>query len=424
MKHKKVLMKLAFIVIVISLCESAMADQFFESIQTSLTSKSSSIWNHLIGYGKNIFYILVIIDFTWSMISLFLDGEKPVMGDIVAELIRQIMIIGLFVVLVEKGWKITGLIIVSIVEAQEGVTGTVSSVSPQEVFNTGIAFVKRALDDIGWFDSEGLGIFIAAIVICVFCALIAVSIILVYVEMALVLATGGLIAGLSGTRWTRDYAITYLKYAVAVGLKLFLMLLISSVILGDVNTLLFDADSNDVAHVLAAIGLTVFGWFLIQSVPDVISGILQGVSVGNQGSTVARGASQTMSTTVRTAAMAAGGAVGTTIAIAQAAKYGMESAKQDSGKGNGSGSGGSLTGIGGKAFKAGAKALAGETGKQVLNNVTKSAESKHGSTSSRVSDGLKAKTEALKTQNMGKPYTSPAPDLTKPNAPKPDNPDK
>lgn len=409
MKSKLVLMKLAFVVIVISLCESALADGFFDAIQTNLTSRSSSIWSHLIQYGKSIFYLLVTIDFAWSMISLFLDGEKPVLGDVVAELLRQAMVIGLFLLLVEKGWRITGLIIVSIVDAQENVTGNVSSVSPQEVFNTGIAFVKRALDDIGWFDSEGLGIFLAAIVICVFCALIAVSIILVYVEMALVLATSGLIAGLSGTRWTRDYAITYLKYAVAVGLKLFLMLLISSVILADVHNLLFNADSNDVAHVLAAIGLTVFGWFLIQSVPDVISGILQGVSVGNQGSTVARGASQTMSTSVRTTAMAAGGAIGTTIAIAQAAKYGAESAKQDSGNGNG----GSLKGIGGKAFKAGAKALAGETGKQVLNNITKSAESKHGSTSSRVSDGLKAKTEALKTQGMDKPYTSPAPDLTK-----------
>lgn len=394
------------------------------NIEDALKTRANNLWFPLLSFGRKVFFLLVIIDFSWSMISIFIDGEKPSLGDFVAELLRQIMVIGLFWYILENGWTLSHQILSSIEKAGQMAGSGQLQMTPDQLVAKALSFFQRSMASVSWFSGDAITVFIAALAICLCIVYAAITILLVKIEMLIILASSGLIAGLSGTRWSRDYALSYLKYAVSVGIKLMLMNLIALEALNIVSNLLAQ-NAADFFITMLCIGVSFGGAILIKTVPDLMTSILQGVSLGNQGSAIARGGQQTASAAgggIAKTAAAAGGAIGVGMAIANAAKYGSESSKQSQGNNNGGSS--SLKGISGKAFKAGAKALASETGKQVLNNVTKSAESKHGSTSSRVSDGLKAKTEALKTQNMGKPYTSPAPDLTKPNAPKPDNPDK
>ena len=74
--------------------------------------------------------------------------------------------------------------------------------------------------------SLALGLIIGALIVIICFALITAMLILTMVETYIVVNAAIILLGFGPTRWTKDYAIRYLVYAGATGMKWFILLLV------------------------------------------------------------------------------------------------------------------------------------------------------------------------------------------------------
>jgi type IV secretion system protein TrbL len=136
---------------------------------------------------------------------------------------------------------------------------------------------------------------IGAFIIIIICfALIAAAMIMALVESYIVLSAGVLLLGFGGSRWTRDFAVKTVVYAVSVGAKLFMIQLIAGLgaqiifgwteLLGkpavDPATNLPILGDNGLATTLIIIGSALVLLVLVRNIPDLIQGLINGTSLG------------------------------------------------------------------------------------------------------------------------------------------------
>jgi type IV secretion system protein TrbL len=134
---------------------------------------------------------------------------------------------------------------------------------------------------------QSLFLVAASLVILVCFALIAAAIILALVESYIVLSAGVLLMGFGGSRWTKDFALKTVIYAVSVGAKLFVLQLIAGLgaqVIGAWATLPVGsgvlAPTNATSNILIIVGSTLVLWVLVKTVPDMIQGLINGTALG------------------------------------------------------------------------------------------------------------------------------------------------
>ena len=88
--------------------------------------------------------------------------------------------------------------------------------------------------------------------------------------------------GFGGSRFTKDYALKILIYAMSVGAKLFVMQLIVGLGQQIFNQLMQNFQTNT-SDLLVAVGSAIVMLALTKIIPDMIQGLLNGVSAGNGG---------------------------------------------------------------------------------------------------------------------------------------------
>ena len=109
--------------------------------------------------------------------------------------------------------------------------------------------------------------------------MIAAAIILSLVESYIVLSAGVLLMGFGGSRWTKDFALKTVIYAVSVGAKLFVLQLIAGLgaqIIGGWASLPEGqsvlAPVNATSNILVIVGSTLVLSVLVKTVPEMIQG--------------------------------------------------------------------------------------------------------------------------------------------------------
>ncbi len=113
-------------------------------------------------------------------------------------------------------------------------------------------------------------------------ALIAAFLVLALVESYIVISAGVIFMGFGGSRFTKDYALKILIYAMSVGAKLFVMQLIVGLGQQIFNQLMQNFQTNT-SDLLVAVGSAIVMLALTKIIPDMIQGLLNGVSAGNGG---------------------------------------------------------------------------------------------------------------------------------------------
>lgn len=143
-----------------------------------------------------------------------------------------------------------------------------------------VQFSAAVLEGMHWSD-VGLSLLlaIAAILVMLCFSFIGIFMFLVMVECYIVINAAVLFMGLGGSPWTRDYAIAPIKYAVAVGAKLFVLILIAAVIVGAADQWRTLYDGSRVGT-LTLMGLALLCAYLTKTIPDVIQGLIMGTSPG------------------------------------------------------------------------------------------------------------------------------------------------
>lgn len=289
--------------------------------------------------ARSLFWILAGIEIGIAAVWLALAAAS--LDTWFAELVRRIMFIGLFVFILEQGPAFAKAMVDSLF--QIGAAG--GSASPANVFNAGLQ-VASAMSEkaqFGLFEDNALAIAaVFAMIIVVICfSLVAAIFVSVMVEMYVGLLAGMIMLGLGGSSFTKDFAVRYLIYAFSVGMKLMALVMIarigSQVLLGLAGG---PAGTDDFLSTLAIGGISVVVFIISIYVPNIVQGVVQGVSVTGGMETIRHGG--------QAASMAAGGA-----ALAWGGARAGASAYSDARAAGGSFGASALKGMGAGASAAG-----------------------------------------------------------------------
>ncbi|WP_114391472.1 P-type conjugative transfer protein TrbL [Notoacmeibacter marinus] len=256
--------------------------------------------------ARSLFWILAGIEVGIAAVWLAISAAS--LDTWFAELVRRIMFIGLFVFILEQGPDFAKAVVDSLF--QIGAAG--GSASPANVFNAGleVAGAMSAKSQFGLFEDNALAIAaVFAMVITVICfSLVAAIFVSVMVEMYVGLLAGMIMLGLGGSSYTKDFSVRYLIYAFSVGMKLMALVMIarigSQVLINLANS---PTTGDEFLATLAIAGISVVVFVIAMYVPNIVQGMVQGVSVTGGMETIRHGA-QAASFAAGGAALAVGGA--------------------------------------------------------------------------------------------------------------------
>jgi type IV secretion system protein TrbL len=282
----------AIAIAVLALAEPAFAQtgEILNTLEDQVVAATRGWETTVMNAARSLFWILAGIEV--GIAAIWLAIASPSLDTWFAELVRRILFIGFFLFVLQQGPAFAKAVVDSLF--QLGANG--GSASPAAVFDAGIRVANRLAEDIrfGLFEDNVLGIAaVFAVVVVVICfSLVAAIFVAVLVEMYVGLLAGMIMLGLGGSSFTKDFAIKYLVYAFSVGMKLMALVMIarigSEVLIGMSN----DANVGDnFMTALAIAGISVVIFMVSVYVPNIVQGVVQGVSTSN-GMEAIRGAAQ------------------------------------------------------------------------------------------------------------------------------------
>lgn len=226
-----------------------------------------------------LFLILAAIEFAYTAIRLAFRGAD--LSEWMAELLNQVLFIGFFLTLLLNSSAWAKAIVDSFRSAanQAGqASGGSPNLSPSDIFDVGLQIANKIGEQTSILSpGASLGLILCALVILVCFALIAAFLILALVESYVVISAGVLLMGFGGSRWTKDYALKVVIYAVSVGAKLFILQLLVALGQQIFNSLLQNFQAN-LSDIFVVVGAAIVMLALTKIIPDMIQGLINGSS--------------------------------------------------------------------------------------------------------------------------------------------------
>lgn len=260
--------------------------------------KLSKKWNNVIlPTAWKLFGLLCLIDFAWTGVLNVLERKE--LGEQFASVARKILTYSFFAGLLAN----TSIWLPAIV-GPNGLfqtmgndviqnTGQPIRLTPDVILGFGLGICEHLWDV--WYDQPFLykllfgivtGIFTvgAMIVIMISFGIIAGQLLITLIESYFVVGAGIFLLGFGGSRWTTEMASSYIKYAVAIGVKIFTCYIVVGAgieIFGDYQ---FDPDpvefiSSTIQIVVLSFCFCAISWQL----PQLASTIISGASTGTFG---------------------------------------------------------------------------------------------------------------------------------------------
>ena len=292
----------------------AQEGQVLTELENQVVSAAKGWEATITNAARSLFWILATIEIGIAAVWLALQAAS--LDGWFAELARRIMFVGLFAFMLDRGPAFARAIVDSLFQIGAGS----GSASPAAVFDAGLRVASEMSKQaqFGLFEDNALAIaaVFAMVIVVVAFSLVAAIFVAVMVEMYVGLLAGMIMLGLGGSSYTKDFAVRYLVYAFSVGMKLMALVMIarigSDVLLGLAGAP--TAESEQFVTSLAIAGISVVVFIVAMYVPNIIQGVVQGVSVGG-GMEVIRHAGQAASFSAGAGSLAAGGAA---VAVAAA----------------------------------------------------------------------------------------------------------
>jgi type IV secretion system protein TrbL len=261
-----------------SVQQSAVLDQIVAQYQAA----ASGMGSNLQSFATHLFGVLAGIEFAWAMITCAINQAD--IRELVAEIVKRIMFIGVGFWIVSNGIGFGGNIISSWNILAGAASAAVPS-GPASILDEGLNIVDVALANLTWTDISGsLAIIIAAIIVLIALGLVAAQYMLVIIEANIIINIGVIILGFLGFRWSHDIGRRYIVSIIAIGAKLFVLKITLGLGFTVINTLVTGIGSVGPTQLLKAIlillGVAVTFAFLVQRLPALIEGVMAGASLG------------------------------------------------------------------------------------------------------------------------------------------------
>ena len=311
----------AFAAIIFLLIVPAMANAPQDNVGDSILTifqNAANQWLPLItAYAQRLFWLLAILDFVYMGIVLALRNGD--LYDFVFNLVRKIMFFGFFYALLLNGNQWMMDIINSFRTIAANVPGGAGGISPDTIIETAFDIFMDTCQQVAVLDPKSWVIGVMGIGVVIFGALMTVIQIIALAEMYISIVLGQILLGFGGSEWSKDYAVSFVKYIIAVGMKLMAIQLIAALannmFTAWANIPVAQFDLQEVAALAVAMMLL---FFIMKSIPEIVSGIISGGQFGGANPVSILAAGTAMAAGVATAGigMMAGGAGGAAKAMA------------------------------------------------------------------------------------------------------------
>jgi len=267
--------------LVLLTCTQALAQEgsVLTTLENSVVTAAKGWETTVMDAARSLFWILAGIEISIAAVWLAINAAS--LDAWFAELVRRIMLVGLFAFILERGPSFAKAIVDSLFRI--GANG--GSVSPANIFDAGIRVASKMSEQakFGLFEDNALAIAaVFAMVVVVVCfSLVAAIFVAVMVEMYVGLLAGMIMLGLGGSSFTKDFAVRYLVYAFSVGMKLMALVMIARI----GSEVLLDlaeaptAISDQFITTLAIAGISVVVFIIAMYVPAILQGVVQGASI-------------------------------------------------------------------------------------------------------------------------------------------------
>jgi type IV secretion system protein TrbL len=252
------------------------------SINKVLSTYQTNVqaWQTILsGFATRLFWILALVELLVVAIRCVLKGAD--LGEFVADLVAFVLFVGFFYALLLNGPTWASAIVTSFAQAgnaaAQGVGGA-AGVTPAQVLDDALTIVSNlwaqtAITTPGYdFELVMIG-FVVIIVLGVVTAFMVEAL----VESYVVVYAGILFLGFGGSRFTSQYAVRVLNYAVSVGAKLFMLELIVALGMQFINqwTTVTPADAPGFVELCVTL-VTMLA--LVVMLPSMIQSLINGAS--------------------------------------------------------------------------------------------------------------------------------------------------
>jgi type IV secretion system protein TrbL len=298
-----------------------------------------------IGYAKDIFGSLAVLEFVWSGAQYALR-KNDLPDFITSAFLKMLSLSFFFFVLIDMAPTFIPDIINSFITIGANIGGVpmISVDSPGTFVSLGIGMVVEMFNGLGKLSlgNEIGAIFpvaLAALFILIAFIIIAAQLLIILIESYIVLGAGAVMLGFLGSRWTNTFGEKYYGYAVSIGIKLMVIELVAGLGMKMagvwIEELIHAHGVQLPMYFDIAMGSVIFA-ALAMMVPSLAGSFMNGspsLSLGNMGAAgaavaggvVAAGAGAAMgAASLANSAIGAGKAAGSLASSANSAMGGMK----------------------------------------------------------------------------------------------------
>jgi type IV secretion system protein TrbL len=293
------------LVLVAAIPAHAQSVNVLDQIVTEFKTRAAGWEGTLRSFAMATFGILATIELAWAAIRLAFRGSD--VSEWLAEIVNQILFLGFFLALLENSVTWGQAIVNSFRQAASAAGG--GGIAPSDVFAAGVKIASMVLSQMSiWHPEASAGLMVAGIVIEVCFALMAAFMVLALVESFLIISMGVLFMAFGGTQWTKDLAISTVRYTLSVGAKLFVLQLLVSI-----GSSLIQSWANSFTDVTDAslcilVGCSIVMLALVKVLPETMQRIVNGSSMASGSALVGAAAAVGGATAVFGAGLVGGGA--------------------------------------------------------------------------------------------------------------------
>lgn len=302
--------------LMIAMPAHAQSANVLDQIVSQFQTRSAGWQSALQSFALGTFGILATIDLAWSGFKLAFRGADA--SEWLAEIVNQILFLGFFLALLQNAVTWDTTIVSSFRQAASSAGG--GGIAPSDVFAAGVKLAATVLSQMTiWHPEASAGLMVAGIVIEVCFALMAAFMVLALVESYLIISMGVIFMAFGGSRWTKDMAVSTVRYAVSVGAKLFVLQLLVSVGTGLIQSWANSFTDVTDASLCILIGCSIVMLALVKVLPETMQRIVNGSSMANGSALIGAAAAVGGGVAGIAAGMAgAGNMVGQSFALASA----------------------------------------------------------------------------------------------------------
>jgi type IV secretion system protein TrbL len=299
---------LLFIVIMLlaTLPAHAQTAGTLDQIVTEFQTRSAGWEATLRSFALNTFAILATIEFACAAIRLAFRGAD--VGEWLAEIVNQIFFLGFFLALLQNSVTWGQAIVNSFRQAASAAGG--GGIAPSDVFASGVELAQKVMSHVSlWDPGASAGLIISGLVIEVCFALIAAFMVLALVESYLIISMGVIFMAFGGSRWTKDFAISTVRYTLSVGARLFVLQLLVSIGNGLITSWAATFQDVTAASLCILVGCSIVMLALVKVMPETMQRMVNGSSMASGSALVGAAAAVGGATTAFAAGLAGGGAM-------------------------------------------------------------------------------------------------------------------